>query len=678
MVGRVPSWRFVGRQEELAALETALAHAREGFGSVVLVAGEAGIGKSRLISELGARAARQGMTIVLGECLPLGEGELPYAPVLGALRALGGQRGEWELDPEGSRARLFEQLWARIASAAREAPLMFVVEDFQWADRSTRDFLSFLVRAARSEPIALIVSYRSEELDRRHPAWPWVLELQRSGRAIRVQLGPFTRPQLREQVAAILEETPPPALIDRLLERSEGNPFFCEELLAASRESGDALPESLRDALLTRVDAQSADVRDVLRIAAVAGRMVDHALLAELADMPEKNLDCALRDAVEGYLLTHGTDMATYSFRHALLREAVYRDLLPGQRRRLHIGLAGALSRRFPGSPARAVAAAELAHHWYVAGELSAALPAALSAAAAAEDVCALGEAWLHYERALEIWDGARPDAGDLPLERRDVMRRAAEAASLTGENQRAIELGRQIVSGIDEHAAPNEAALAHERLGRYLWTAGRGDDALPEYRQAVELTPAEPPSKQRALVLAADGQALMLCNRVAESSARCEEALAIARFVDAESIEAHVLNTVCGNRSGNGDFQGAFTAAKEGLVIARRLGLGEEMCRSYTNGSDALHQAGRIEQSIDMALEGIQSAREFGFERQWGDFLRADLCGRLLQIGRWAEAQALLEEVIDRVPTGVTAGSAYSHLGGLLAWRGSSTLHGG
>ena len=262
---------------------------------------------------------------------------------------------------EGSQARLFEQLLALLASAARARPLVLVVEDFQWADRSTCDFFSFFIRAARREPIALIISYRSDELRRGHPLRHCMLELERSGRAIRVELAPFTRAEVREQVAAILDESPPAALVDRLLERSEGNPFFTEELLASSLEPGEPLPDSLRDTLLARVEAQSTVVRDVLRIAAVAGRTVDHALLAAVAELSEDDLTGALREAVESYLLAPDSSTQGYSFRHALLREAIYSDLLPVERRNLHLRLArdvGSRNPRLAGANAAGAAAA--------------------------------------------------------------------------------------------------------------------------------------------------------------------------------------------------------------------------------------------------------------------------------------------------------------------------------
>jgi DNA-binding CsgD family transcriptional regulator len=677
MGARFCSPRFVGRQAERAALASALRAARAGEGAVALVAAEAGMGKSRLLAEAGAQARRDGMAVAVGECPPLGEAEFPYAPIVAATRPLlaaadpdallGPDHAELAaLLPElgdagrprgGSQARLFEQLLALLAGVARAQPLLLVVEDLQWADRSTRDFLAFLVRAARREPIALVVSYRSDELHRRHPLRPFVHELERSGRALRIELAPFTRAELREQVAAILDATPPPQLVDRLLARSEGNPFFTEELLA----SPDApLPASLRDILLARVDARPAPVREVLRIAAVAGPAVDHARLATLAGLSEDELNAALRDAVESALLTHDAATPHYAFRHALVREAIYADLLPGERRAAHLRLARALADQ--GTPH----AAELAHHWYAAGELPASLAASLDAGAAAERLYAFGEAGLHYERALAIWD--RVDPAEPRIDRLEVLRRAGDAALLTGDARRAISLARELLARID---APAPAALAHERLGRYLWTAGDDDAALRAYRRAVELMPVDPPSEDRALVLAAEAQVLMCCGRTAESTPRCEAALAIARAVGAEGVEAHVLNTMCGNLAAVGRFDEAVAAAGQALAIARRLRLAREIARGYVNGTDALDVAGRVEASIAMTREGIESVRALGADRSWADLLRGELAGRLLQIGRWDEAARLLEDVVERGPGGVTARMSYSHLAFLHAERG-------
>ncbi len=693
MVGRVSSSRFVGRREELAALQTTLARARSGVGALALVAGDAGLGKSRLIAELAAAAERDGMTVMLGECLPLGNGELPYAPIMAALRSLlrngDGHRAEaWlsagrselamllpELarpdDASGSspaqlsQGRLFEQLMAVLRAAASENPLLLVIEDFHWADRSTRDFLAYLVRASRREAIALIVSYRADELNRRHPAHPFLLDLERVGTATKIELGPLTRAEVREQVSAILDSAPPPLLLDALLERSEGNPFFTEELLAALPGDTRELPRSLRDILLSRVETHDGAVQDVLRVAAVAGRTVEHAFLAAAADIPEDELNRVVRAAVDDSLLTHDSTTARYAFRHALLREAIYSDLLPGERRALHRTLAQTLSERPDLAGGAALAEAELAYHWYAAGELPTALRASLAAGFAAEELRALGEAWLHYARALEIWERLESIPDELPLGRCDLLRRAADAAVLTGDIRSGLRIARELLAEVDEEEEPVDAALAHERLGRYLWMDGCGEGSLPEYARAVELMPSEPESEPLAYVLAAEGQALMLCHRFADSLALCEQALGIARAVGAEAVEAHILNTMCGNLTATGDLDGAVRSAKHALAIGRRLRLSEEIHRSFVNGSDALHQQGRIEDSIAFAQEGVSSAREFGMSHM-GDFLVGEIAGRLIDVGRWAEAQALLDDVVDRGPTGVTGAIAFLQLGRL------------
>jgi DNA-binding CsgD family transcriptional regulator/tetratricopeptide (TPR) repeat protein len=662
---------------------------------VVLIGGEAGIGKSRLISELARRADQDGVMVLIGECLPLGDAEPPFAPLIAALgrvedtlgpvaveaRYLEGADSElsahWVARESGASAfslqssqrAVFDRLLTLLQSLARKKTLLLVIEDFQWADRSTRDFVLFLVRAARQERIALVISYRSDALDRHHPLRPFVLELERSGRATRLELARFTRVELQEQVAGIVNAPPPAALVDRLLERSEGNPFFTEELLAWSQNAAAPLPESFREMLLARVDECAPGVREVLQMAAVAGRTVDHAVLTAVSDLPADSLDRALREAVEAHLLTHDPSADGYSFRHALVREAIYADLLPGERRRRHLALARALTSE--PAAARPTEPAELAHHWRAAGELPAALAASLEAAAAAEALYAMGEAWLQYERALEIWDRAARVVDRLPLTRLEVMRRAGEAALRTGEAERAVELAREVISQIDEREDPVSAALAHERLGRYMWTAGLDHDAVPEYRRAVELMPHDPPSEQRALVLAAEGQVLMLVDQVADSNSRCQAALQIARSVGANAVEAHVLNTLGVNLSARGDVDGAIAATAQAGRIARRLGLVEQLFRSYINGSDALNQAGRVAQSLELAREGLEAAQEFGTDGSWGNFLRAEIAERLVHLGQWDEAQRLLGVVCDSCPAGTAAADAWMRAGHLLAMQG-------
>jgi DNA-binding CsgD family transcriptional regulator len=698
MPAPVSSPVFVGREAELAALEAGLDRAEAGEGAAFLLAGESGIGKSRLLGELSGRARARGDIVLTGECLEMAGGELPYAALVGALRSVVRERGREaaaelaaelaagrpelgrlmpELGPadagtteaEGAQARLFEQLLGALSELAAEAPVLLAIEDLHWADRSTRDFIGFLVRSARRVPIALVATYRTDEVGRRHPLRPFVLELERSGGARRLDLHPFDRLELARQLEAIAGAVADPALVDRLLERSDGNPFFAEELLGAA--SGDALPESLRDALLLRVEALSPPAQALLRTAAVAGRKTDHGLLEAVTGLAAEDLNLALREALGAYVLVHDPASSGYSFRHALLREAVYEDLLPGERRLLHVALAEALTARPELGETEAGAAAELAYHWYAAHELPRALSASVGAGIEAEAVRALAEAALHYGNALEIWDVAADAAADLPLDRLELIRRSAEAENLAGDPERAIALAREGLAEIDESADPVAAALLHERLGRYVWMSGRGEEALPIYRRAVELIPVEPPSEERALVLAAEGQALMLANLFAECLAPCEEALAIARELDFPAIEAHALNSIAATYAASGKFDQAIAATERARELALPLGLTEEVLRSYVNGGDSLEQAGRIEASIAVAWEGVEVCAGLGVGRRSVDFLRAEVSDRLLRAGRWEEAEGLLDELEQGGPTGITEGQVNLELAQLNADRG-------
>jgi predicted ATPase len=258
---RVSSAELIGRGPELAALLEAVG----GEFSAVFLAGESGVGKSRLLDELARRSASLGARVLDGECVMLGEGELPYAPIRSALRRLGSElapealaellgagrdelarlvpqlggpraaaaHASWLGSPV-ARARLFELLLGVLTRIADDAPVLLVVEDIHWADRSTLDFLGFLIAGARSERLLLVCSYRTDELHQRHPLRAFLAQHEQRLRVRRVDLRPFTRGELEAQLRGILGATPDPDLADRLYCRSEGNAFFTEELLAAA------------------------------------------------------------------------------------------------------------------------------------------------------------------------------------------------------------------------------------------------------------------------------------------------------------------------------------------------------------------------------------------------------------------------------------------------------------
>jgi DNA-binding CsgD family transcriptional regulator len=675
---RVSSPVLVGRDAEVAQLRAALERAAAGHPAIVVVAGEAGVGKTRLVAELLRNADGLGAVALTGGCLDVGEGVLAYAPMVEALRplaaamdsdelerVLGGARAELaRLVPElGAQAggeqaaplaptRLFELLLGVLHRLAERGPVLLVVEDVHWADQSTRDLLGFLARNLRAG-VALVLTYRSDELHRRHPLRPFLAELDRSSRAERLELGRLGRRELAELLAEILDEEVAPALVGEILARSEGNPFFAEELLAAHLE-GTKLPLALRDLLLARVETLSEATQRVLEVAAVAGTRVDHQLLAAVVGQDTEELVWLLREAVTRHVLAVAEASGAYVFRHALVQEAIYDDLLPVQRGPLHAAYARALERRIEqrgevsgARSATAVERGQLAYHWYAAHDLGQALLSSVQAGQAAESAAALAEAVGHYERALELWDQVPEAAARSPLDRGTLLSRAASAANLAGDD-RAVALARLALDGVDAVAEPLRAGALLERLARYHWTAGDTPQAMAAVEQAVATIPPEPPSEELARALAAQGQLLMLLSHQTDARARCEEAVAIARQINARAVEGHALTTLGTTLGILGHTEAGIADLEQGRDIATELRDVDDLGRVHANLATVLDMAGRSADAVEVFLAGADVARQFGALGRYGPSLLPDAANALLSLGRREEAERVLDEVFD------------------------------
>jgi predicted ATPase len=479
---RVSSATFVGRAGELEVLDGALARASAGAPAFAFVGGESGVGKSRLVAEFETRARQAGARVLIGHSLELGGTAFPYAPLVDALRPVARELADCSSDielPAGTRAALaellpefggvtshddrrvgfpaiggrnphfqpwlFEALLVLIERLGRNGPVALVLEDLHWADPSTRDFLVFLVRSARTEPLCLLVTYRSDELHRRHPLRPVLAELERVPGVQRLAVERFTREEVGEQLAGILDGPVDSALADRLYARGQGNPLYTEELLAAAANGGGELPETLRDALLGRFERLPAAAQDVARVAAIVERPMSHALLSAMSTLEPADLLEGAREAVAHQILVTHAD-GTYAFRHALVGEAIYEDLLPGERTQLHARLADVLEREpgLLGDVPVTTVRAELACHWRGAHDLPRALGASVEAGVAARRVFAYSEALRHLEKALEMWERV-PDAEERAgMSRTDVLRAAAAVAGNAFEAARAVALQRR------------------------------------------------------------------------------------------------------------------------------------------------------------------------------------------------------------------------------------------
>ncbi|HEX8858860.1 MAG TPA: AAA family ATPase, partial [Actinomycetes bacterium] len=633
------------------------------------------VGKTRLLAEHGHRAEAAGATVLVGGCLDVGDGTLPYAPVIEALRSLVAAADPATLDellgaarPELSRlvpelggpapppagatppSRLFELLLGVLHRLAARGPVLLVIEDLHWADRSTRDLLGFLVRNLRGG-VALVLTYRSDELHRRHPLRPFLAELERGRRVERLELGRLSRRELTDLLAAILDHRPAARQVREVFARSQGNPFYAEELLAAAPD-GAGLPPAVRDLLLARVEALPEEAQRVLRVAAAAGSRVDHELLAAVAGVPDRRLLELLREAVNRHLLASDQAGGAYRFRHALVQEVLYDDLLPGERAALHAAYAAALSAR-TGEQAGLAELGQLAYHWSAAHDLGPALLASVRAGLAAEAVSALAEAEGHYGRALELWDQAPEAAAASPLDRPELLQRAAHAALLSGQTDRAVALARQALAAVDPTAEPLRAGAGLERLARYQWMNGDSDGAIATLEEAVAVIPSQPPSRELARALAAQGQLLMLRARNAMAVARCEQAIAVARQAGARAEEGHARNSLGIAMTAFGQIDEGIAHLRVARRIAEELGDPEDIGRADYNLTGTLLAAGRTEEALAMALASRETAERLGSGGLYGSGGIHHAADALILLGRWDEAERLLSDELDLEPPG-------------------------
>lgn len=669
MATRVTSSRLVGRAPQLAELEAAWRDARDGRASIAFVAGESGVGKSRLLRELVHRVEDEGGRVLSGDCIELGDGELAYAPLVAALRPLarsadpaldalapdlraelgaflpGASGGGSPSEAGMSQGRLFEALLALFDVLTAQTPVLLAVEDLHWADSSTRAFLAFLGRSICSERMLVVASYRADELHRRHPLRPLLAELEREPRSRRIELGPLTEPELAEQLSDILGAPADPALVRRLWLRSDGNPLFTEELLAAGLDGRGGLPATLRDALMVRIERLPPGAQEVVRLIA-AGQRLTHDVLADAGDLEPRALRDALREAVASHVLAVDEE-DRYAFRHALLREVVQDDLLPGEQAHLHLALAGALQRNAPpGAPGVHLASA-IAHHLLAGGDRAAALTASIVAADAAERVHASAEAAGLLERALELWDRV-PDAAALTgIDRVELLRRAAHAHDTQNDLVRAELLLDRALELVDEEAEPQRAGLLLERLARARWARNHQEEALATAQRARDLLPTEPPSVALAVVLAWWAKSLMLMGRFRASVETAEQALQAARGVGDVMSQARALNALGVSLAGLGDADAGVAALEEALELARRERLRGELNSTYVNLAEALHTSARSEDAEAVTQRGIVELETFHDPRRL--WLRIGLAELYLDLGRTREAVGALPPIERR-----------------------------
>src|SRR2546421_3507511 len=513
-LSRVLCPTLVGRDSELSTLEDALLSALRGDGGVVIVGGEAGMGKTRLVNAVAGRARRLGCVVISGGCSEA-ELSLPYLPFLEAIgnylataevgplrERLGSATDELaQLFPQLGRPassagdaaqakmRLFESMLMLLRDAARSRALLLILEDLQWADPATRELLDYATRRLRSTSVLVIATYRTDEMHRKHALLPTIQGWRRNGQVELVDLRPLTPQQVASMVCAIFEERSiSDEFRDFLHERSEGNPFVLEEMLRDAIDRGDVfrtetgwdrkslaeirIPPNVRDTILQRLERLSREDVPVLSAASVFGRSFDLPSLAAVAQVDEAAALAALEASVSAQLIEEEDRVSgRYRFRHALTREAIYEDLVVPRRRQIHSRVADVLKSRRDRAPV------ELANHLFLAGRNDEAVAMCMAAAQDAIQARA-------YRDAAELLERAAPFVAD-PVQRAEMQCQAADSYWNNNDSPTAKRLLEHAIPELEE--AGRAAVAAHYRvlLGRCWWELLGTARAREEFEKA-------------------------------------------------------------------------------------------------------------------------------------------------------------------------------------------------
>ena len=687
---------FVGRDRELARLAAGLERAADRRGGRIALTGPAGIGITRLLTELQALLTGLPDVVVLRGVAHEPLGGVPYAPLAAALRpaldaltddalvaavgqagteiaallpALAERLGSLGLvlpnalrsAPDQQASRMAEAVLGVFARMAGDGVVLLALEDLQWADPATRRFVDTVLRVGRGLALCIVLTYRPDELHRRHPMRALADVIEADATVERLAVGPLERHETAALLESLLGERPTGAFLAAVLEGSGGNPLLVEQLVAAQAHEGIRLSDPFDDIVRARLADQSAGAVRCLRILAAARRPLplERLLAVDLAGghLARNSLTEAVASGLavetDGFA---GPDRERYaSIVHQRYAEAVESLGLPADRQPIHEGLARALAE----SPA------EQAWHLEMAMRFAAARNAHVLAGAAAEALDPGGTAFLHYQRALELTDAHEPREARSAISLPTLLGRAADAAFADDNASHAAELAHQAITELagapavaaaarrGDHARRDmqtEVGLLYLRLGRFRSAAGDHLGAQEAFDTAAQLIPAGG-TTERARALGAQAQMLMLDGRFEESATLAEEARVAAEAAGPEAVAelGHAICTLGVVLGYGGQVDRGLSLLEDAAALARRAGRLDDLMRTYANRTHLLELDARFEGALAVVQDGIVEARRWGQEAAYGAFLRGNAADILFKLGRWRESETECRSALER-----------------------------
>jgi tetratricopeptide (TPR) repeat protein len=618
---RIGRGRMVGREGEFGRARALWSKILSGQGQTLLVSGEPGVGKTRLVQELVTQVRVAGATALMGASYPEDGG--PYAPfaqilrkafqdgcgtdldlpgfVLADLRTIApALRLHYPdippnppLDPEAEQQRLFESVITFCIALSERAPLLLVLEDAHWADSDTLSLFRHLARRAPRHRMMLVTTYRETEIDSVQPLQQAQLDLNRERLATRLKLPLLDREEAGQLLATLFDEEVTPEFLDSIYHRTEGNPFFMVEVCKALVESGELyyaerrwnrrtagelrIPPSVRAAVQSRVAKLSSEAQEVLRLAAVVGREFDFDILVQASQWDEETLIAALEAAERAQLIEEvkGQGGVTFSFAHALIPSTLYESVSAIRRRRLHRSVTVALEALHPNDESRL---GELAHHYAEAGDRERARTYYLQAGDHARRSVAWADAARYYRAALERWSDVQQSA------RAETLRKLGECLLITGDLQEALEAHEESYAVFENVGDRIGRGSVQRLMGRTYWHLGQREASLTHYHNALSILDDSSESVELARAISAISQMHFLGSEYDEAVAMGERALALAERLGAQDVAVHALNNIGASLVNRGDPDRGLSMLQDSLRRALALGLPFDACRAYNN----------------------------------------------------------------------------------------------